>query len=131
MFVALWLTVYQSFTFSFFSLFSLSILFHDWQRAFLVNQPSFSWFQHFQLYSSSSPHNAPNSLHPTFPPLFCCCAISSFGWWSNQCSNQTWVELGLNSDWNLTKYGNTFLETIWTVKYNQILKCTITFMWSE
>lgn len=32
----------------------------------------------------------PPSLHPFFP-LFCCCAVSSLGWWSNQCSNQTWA----------------------------------------
>lgn len=59
-----------------FSLFSLSILFHDWQRAFLVNQPSLTWFQpYFKPSSSSSPHCSPDSLYPSFLPLFCWCAF--------------------------------------------------------
>lgn len=94
------LSLFHSF-FSLFFLFSLSILFHDWQRAFLVNQTIFHFVS--SSYSPPAPPSecpSPSELSiPPPPPLFCCCAVSSLGWWSNQCSNQTWAEYR-------SKYGN-------------------------
>lgn len=82
-------------TFSLF-LFSLSILFHDWQRAFLVNQSSLTWFQpHFKPYSSSSPHCSPR-LSLSFLPstfLLLCYHLLADG------QNSALIRLGLNAYW--------------------------------
>lgn len=88
------LSLFHSF-FSLFFFFSLSILFHDWQRAFLVNQTIFHFISN--SISSPTPSLLPPSNSPSFlfPSLFCCCAVSSLGWWSNQRSNQTWAQFVL------------------------------------
>lgn len=73
-----------------FSVFSF-ILSHVWQRAFLVNQ-TISHLISVPFSSFHFPERVLQTLHPPFPPPFCCCAVSSLGWWSNQCSNQTWAK---------------------------------------
>lgn len=88
------------------SLFSLSILFHDWQRAFLVNQPSLTWFQsHFKPYSSSSPHCScwlSLSLLPSTILLLCYHLLADG-------QNNALIRLGLNAYIELPKYENSSL----------------------
>lgn len=91
---------------SYFLFFSLSILFHDWQRAFLVNQPSLTWFQsHFKPYSSSSPHCSrwlSLSLLPSTILLLCYHLLADG-------QNNALIRLGLNAYIELPKYENSSL----------------------
>lgn len=90
------ISVFHYFILSFLSffLFPLSILFHDWQRAFLVNKAIFHLISTSFSSSSSStplrvlPPNSPSLLPSTFLLLL----SHLLGWWSNQCLNQTWAE---------------------------------------
>lgn len=89
-----------------FSLFSLSILFHDWQRAFLVNQPSLTWFPpHLKPYSSSSPHCSPwlsLSLLPSTLLLLCYHLLADG-------QNSALIRLGPNAFRELLKYEISWL----------------------
>lgn len=83
------MSVFHYFILSFLSffLFPLSILFHDWQRAFLVNKAIFHLISTSSSSSSSyssstslrvlTPPIPLKTLHHSFPPLFCCCCLIS------------------------------------------------------
>lgn len=86
------LSLFHSF-FSLFFPFPLSILFHDWQRAFLVNKAIFHLIStSFPSSSSTSLRVLPPSSPSLLPSTFLLLLSHLLGWWSNQCLNQTWAE---------------------------------------